>query len=293
MSSERPDRSSLEDALRATLAALGDAPAEEPSSPAQRVATLDAPRAAKGGPAAPGQKPDTDALHDALRATLDALEAEKKTPGYSQRGSQGGPAPSRKRRLSVIGAVGIALALAAAVGVGYGLRELGQRPADVSAAMPPRIVVRLKPSESERVSIARAVQALRELQSVSRVDVPYRHYFSRVSFAKGDVERHLAEIRDTELRAALSDTMALHVLAAEAWRAKTLNEKEKWEAVGDDPSVETCAAAKRLVAITDDAPNMSRAQWRGITLAAGVPLLWDCAAERLGEVERGLDNKER
>ena len=254
--------------------------------PAERVTTLDmAPTAGAASAFLPGRKPDPLTLQTALRATLDALEAEKKP------GSAGEHA--RRRRLSIAGAIGIALALAAAVGVGYGLNHLGQRPADVGAAPPPRIVVRLKPSESERVSIEHAVQALRELQSVSRVDVPYRQYFSRVSFAKGDVDRHLEAIRDTELRSALSDTMALHVLAAAAWRAKTLNEKEKWEAVGEDPSVETCAAAKRILAITDDAPNMSRAQWRGMTLAAGVPLLWDCAAERLSEVERGLGSKER
>lgn len=243
------------------------------------------------------QRPDKQALHSALRATLDALEAERKTPARSARGPAGVPYTRaeprrRRRRLSVLGAIVIVIALAAAVGAGYALRELGQPPAETGAAAP-KAAPRLRPAESERVSVTQAVAALRDVQSVSRADVPYRVYFNRVSFAKGDVDRHVEAIRDTELKTALSETMALHVLAAAAWRAKTLNEREKWEAVGDDPSIEVCAGAKRLLSVSEDPPNMSHSQWRGITLAAGLPLLWDCAGERLAEVERGLNSKDR
>lgn len=246
-------------------------------------------------PAAAGKRPpDKHALQNALQATLSALEAERKT---APRGGRPGavpeytrPAPRRRRRLSIVGAIGIALALAAAVGAGYGLRAIGQIQPDAETPAP-RAAPRMRIADNERAAVSQTVAVLRELQSISRPDVRYRFYFDRVAFAKGDVERHLMNVRDAELRRALDETVALHVLAANAWRAKTLNERDKWEAVGDDPSSELCPQARRVLAVSDEPANMSRAQWRGHALAAAVPLLWDCAGERLAEVERGLNQR--
>jgi hypothetical protein len=36
---------------------------------------------------------------------------------------------------------------------------------------------------------------------------------------------------------------------------------------------------------------MSRAQWRGMALAASIPLLWDCAGERLADLDRMLRDR--
>jgi hypothetical protein len=100
-------------------------------------------------------------------------------------------------------------------------------------------------------------------------------------------------VKDTATRTAVTEALSLHLLAANAWRAKTLNERERWETIGDDPLAELCAGTKRLLTVSEDPANMSRAHWRGVTLAASVPLLWDCAAERLAALERGLNAKPR
>jgi hypothetical protein len=303
----KPDRRSLEDALRATLDALGDdaevavetnSRATRTPSPATREPRQEAqPAASSTEPASPGSRPTPDkhALQDVLRATLSALEDERKTTARAPRGGvpvgalPGRETAPRRRTLSVGAAVAIVLALGAAVGAGYGLSVLGHRAADIgtsSAKAAPRVRV----SENERAVVAQTISVLRDLQSVSRVDVPFRIYFNRVAFAKGDVERGVESVKDPEIRAAFNETIALHLLAATAWRAKTLNEREKWEAVGDDPSAELCPALKRMLAVADVPENMSRSQWRGIALAAGVPLLWDCAAARLTDIERGLSH---
>jgi hypothetical protein len=284
---DTPDRSSLEDALRATLSALGNEELPAVTStmategPAPGVVDLDAgasaKTAARPAPAAPETKPDKLALQDALRATLSAIEAERSAP-----------APRRRRQpLSVTGAVVISLLLAGAVAGGYALRAVGQQAVTIEPAMV-RPQPRMRVTDNERASVTQAVSVLRDLQTVSRADVPYRVYWSRVSFAKGDVEKALEGVRDVDLRNALGEVLTLHLYAATAWRAKTQNEKDTWETVGNDPAAEICPGMKRLLTVSEDAGSLSRAHWRGLTVAAGVPLLWDCTEERLAEVERGL-----
>src|SRR5688500_12664050 len=80
-----PDRKSLEDALRRTLDALGEADRTVttiiPEGPSPRQIDLDAQASAKAAlrPVAskPGERPDKVQLQDALLATLSALEAER------------------------------------------------------------------------------------------------------------------------------------------------------------------------------------------------------------------------
>ena len=141
---------------------------------------------------------------------------------------------------------------------------------------------------AERASVSQTLGALHDLQSVSRIDVPHRVYATRIAFAKTDLDRHLGGVNDPDLLSALRGTFALHRLAARAWEAKTFNAREQWEAVGDDPAVELCPAVKRLLAIADEPAGMSRSAWRGITIAAAIPLLWDCAADRFAGLDRAV-----
>jgi hypothetical protein len=98
-------------------------------------------------------------------------------------------------------------------------------------------------------------------------------------------------VKDADVRRALREALALHVLAAGAWRAKMLNERGAWEVVGDDPGADACQPVRRVLAVSDEPPGMTRSQWRGIALSAAIPLLWDCAAERIAEVERALRDR--
>jgi hypothetical protein len=281
-------------------AAPGAGPPPPPSSP---------PTAASGPgtlPAGTRPPPDKQTLQDALRATIEALETERaqerpRLPRATSRSPVIAPSPApasersarmqppeRRRRFSMVAAI-LAVSLLGIVGVWYGTRAPGEGDRASTATGP--VPARPKLAESERLAITQALGVLRELQSISTVDVPYRVYFNRFSFARAEADRHLADVRDAEARAALGDAVALHSLAANAWRAKTLNERDKWETVGQDPAADHCVATRRVLGIADEPANMSRAQWRGMALAASIPLLWDCAGERLAEIDRMLRDR--
>lgn len=236
--------------------------------------------------------PDKQALQDALKATLEAFDAPPQTPtatGRPQRASGGSAgvavAPARRGPTIAI-AVSITVAVAALGAAGW--FALRARQPIVRAEAPAARAPRLHAPEGDRTAVTQAFTALRDLQAFSKPDVQFRMYFNRVAFVKADVDRTLQSAKDSDVKTSLREAMALHTLAAAAWRAKTLGEVSKWEALGDDPTVELCPAAKRMVSIDDPPPNMTRPQWRGIELASGVPVLWDCAANRITDVERAL-----
>lgn len=270
------DRETLEDAMKAALEAI-----EEPR------------------PGKTRRIPDKQTLEAALRSALEAFDAtgdQWRAPGPRAGARRAGlaglakPLEPQRRGLTVGWAILIAsLLVITTAALWYGIRARSQPVTAVaSAPLPPS---RPRLPEVERTSVTQAMAALRELQGMSRVDVPYRVYFNRVSFAKADVDRFVQSVKDLDLRSALQGTLAVHVLAATAWRAKTLNERDKWEAIGDDPAVELCPAARRVLSVSDEPPNMSRAQWRGIALAATIPLLWDCTAERMAEIEKSIRDR--
>jgi hypothetical protein len=247
------------------------------------------------------EKPDRRSLEDALRHALDEFDEENRQAAAGQRPLQRQtsavvtpsgpvdptPAP-RRRRLSLAGALVIAAVLVAGAAGWYLAQSYSQAPAVVATTTRP---VGPRVSEADRAAVGQSIAVLRDLLSVSRIDIAHRVYVNRVSFAKADLDRYAPNVQDAELRDALQDALSLHVLAAAAWRAKTLNERGKWEVVGDDPSVELCPAARRLLAVSDEPPNMTRAQWRGVALAAGIPLLWDCALERVADIEKRLKDR--
>lgn len=189
-----------------------------------------------------------------------------------------------------LGRVIAIVAVLLVVGAGwYTIQARARRQAEEATAAARASARRI--AEADRAPVSDVITILKDLQSVSRVDVPYRVYFNRVSFAKTDIDRHLAAVKDAELKGALVTTLGMHLLAANAWKAKTLNERDKWEAVGDDPVAELCAGTRRVLGISDEPPGLSRSAWRGMAIAAAIPLLWDCASDRVAEVERSL--KER
>lgn len=240
------------------------------------------------------QPPDKVSLEKALRTALDEYDTETRklgAPGAPRRRvvavDLGLPAetppPRPRRRLTVAGALVIAALLGGVAGLWYATHSRsGTGVVIASAPAKPRL------PQDDRTSLIQAMSVLRELQGMSRPDVPYRVYVSRVSFTKADVDRYTQTVKDVEFRGAVQEVLALHALATAAWRAKTLNERERWEAVGDDPTVELCPPAKRLLAVGDEPQGMSRAHWRGIALAAAIPVIWDCAAERIAEADKNL-----
>jgi hypothetical protein len=159
-------------------------------------------------------------------------------------------------------------------------RSQTQAPAPAAVGAPPTV------SETERTALTEALRALRDVQAVSTSTVSYSVYSGRVAFAKADVNRYLGVAAAPELKAAVRDTMELHVLATAAWRARSLESKDAWEAIGQDPAIDLCPSAKRVVDFADTPAGQSRAHARGVSVAAAIPLLWDCAASRLTGLDR-------
>lgn len=325
--SSPPSKQSLEEAMREALEALeapprrpaprppggvspptansAAIPTEKPATtPTAETATAPAKPAAapsvQARPKPPGARPvpDKQALEEALKATLEAFDAGPQTPtAPTRRVPQRGAvvrdsvsvvvAPARRRGRTIAILAGVAVGVIA-LGAGAWLARRPRPPIARADAPVARQAPRLRAPEGDRAGVTQAVTALRDLQAMSKPDVQFRMYFNRVAFVKADVERSLQTAKDSDVKTSLRDVMALHTLAAAAWRAKTLNEPAKWEALADEPAIELCPAVKRMVLVDDPPPNMTRPQWRGIALASGVPVLWDCASERLTDVERAL-----
>jgi hypothetical protein len=127
------------------------------------------------------------------------------------------------------------------------------------------------------------VRVLRQLQSAAKPTATLNAYAGRVASTRVEIERLVAS-GSPLLRTQALDVLEIHRLAASAWRARTVNEREEWARVGRDPAVELCPSVKRAV---DDAGPVSRAVPRGAAVATALPQLWECAAEKIAALGRG------
>ena len=84
------------------------------------------------------------------------------------------------------------------------------------------------------------MKSQRTLQAASSPDASLSVYSSRVTYAKADVNRFLPSTASGPSRTAAREVMDIHILAEAAWKARTLEQKDAWEAVGQDPAT-SCA----------------------------------------------------
>lgn len=278
----------LQEALRQALEAeeaadskAGPAPAvsRSPSSDldeALRLAIEAEPPAAKpaAAPARPRERPVPPRLN---------LDAAMKRAMDSQTAARAAPRPTTSRFW--FGAVVVVLVIGGVV-LWLGLQALDEDARLESRTAAPTAVAPPPASEVERAAFADALRALKDIQAVSTPTVPYPVYSSRVAFAKADVNRYLGVAAAPELKAGVRDTMELHVLAAAAWRARTLDSKEMWEALGQDPAIDLCPSARRVIDFAETPGGQSRAHARGLSVAVAIPLLWECAGARLNGLDR-------
>jgi hypothetical protein len=142
------------------------------------------------------------------------------------------------------------------------------------------------PAQQHRAALDEIVSSLRQLQSASTPTAPMSVYASRVGFAKADVDRFIGATAPGPERTAVREVLEIHMLAAAAWKARALDQKENWEAVGQDPAIDLCPSVKRVVDFATQPPDVSRAQARGAAVASAIPLLWECAAARIAALDR-------
>ena len=288
----RPPGGDLEAALRAAVEAEdatgaappARAPAGPPNAPAadmdavmrEALAAESKPSAPPAGPSpgVPRWSPPKLNLDTTIRTALTqqaALSAGAKRPAAAPR--------TRVVWLLLFAIVGLGAAVAL-----YFAGTAETPPATTAGSAPapaPPLDVQ------QRAALSETLKSLRTLQAASSPNTSMSVYSSRVAFAKSDVERFLVSIAPGPARRGVREVLDVHLLAAAAWKARTLEQKDMWEAVGQDPAIDLCPSVKRIVDFAaPPAENLTRAQARGVAVASSVPLLWECAAQKLAVLEQ-------
>jgi len=149
-----------------------------------------------------------------------------------------------------------------------------------------------------------AMNALKSLHAITRGHLTYTEYAPQVKAAKLVVDRYLQAPlaqESREVRAAIDEAMHYYVLATAAWNAQV--RRGDYSIAGADPIIEKCPQLKRVV---DDAytERVKTPAWRksaptaamtayydGEAVAANLPVVWSCAANKIAEAERLMPSK--
>jgi hypothetical protein len=143
-------------------------------------------------------------------------------------------------------------------------------------------------SDPQRAALEGVVKSLRELHSVATSTTSVSVYSTRVTGAKSEAERYMSGSAPGATRTRVREAVDIHLLAVSAWRAKSLDQREAWEAVGLDPSIDLCPPLRLVADFATQPENVTRAQARGAAVAGALPLLWECANERIAALEQTL-----
>jgi hypothetical protein len=146
-------------------------------------------------------------------------------------------------------------------------------------------------ADPQRAALEGVVKSLRELHSVATSTTSVSVYSTRVMGAKSEAERYLTNSPPGSNRTRVREALDIHLLAVSAWRARSLDQKEAWESVGLDPSIDLCPPLRLVADFAQQTENASRAQTRGAAVAGALPLLWECANERIAALEQTLANR--
>jgi hypothetical protein len=278
MSPLSPTDQDLEAVVRAALAAEEEAaPSPRTPSPDLEALVRDAldaeSRAAPPAPT-PAPRPTRTApakleLDATIRSAL-SHQAEILAPSR--------PAAARGTRVVWLVLFGV-LALATAATI-----HLAATP-EAPPAVPAAPVASPPPDEQQRAALEEVLKSLRQLQAASSPTTSLSIYSSRVLFAKADVERLLASTPAGSRRIRVREVIDIHLLAMGAWKARTLEQAGAWDMVGQDPAIDLCPSVKRVADFAVQPPGVSRALARGQAVAGAIPLLWECAAEKVAALD--------
>jgi hypothetical protein len=174
----------------------------------------------------------------------------------------------------------LAAGIAATIYFAGHLEAPPETPVVASAPPPPPL------NQQQRAALDEIMKSLRQLQAASNPNSSFSVYSSRVTFAKADMDRFIGSTAPGPDRAAVREVLDIHMLAVAAWKARTLEQKDAWEAVGQDPAIDLCPSVKRVVDFSVQKENAT-AQARGVAVASAIPLLWDCAGAKIAAIDRG------
>jgi len=276
--------------LRAAIEAEEAAPPARPAAPPPSAPKRPAPP-----PAAPVPAPSSEltTLVRELRAKPPGSDASRARSGpaklnldatidtaLSEQDARARNAVKRPRDYRILWLLLVVLVtIGAATGI-YVVTGPDAPPVPLASAPPAR-----PPEQQRRAEFDEVMKSLRQLQRVSSPGMDPSVYSSRVIFAKVDAERFMAEAPPGPSRSGVREVLDVHVLADAALKARELRQKEVWEALGRDPAIDLCPAVRTAVDAAEAPANVSRAQARGLAVAAAIPLLWECAAEKIAALE--------
>lgn len=153
-------------------------------------------------------------------------------------------------------------------------------------APPPRPALEI--ARVSPVSLREAMQALLDLRAAAVEGVSHADYATRTDDAKPRVLAYLSEAEGrADIKQAIESAMRLYSFAATAWSVYAT--RGDFAVVGRDPILGECP---RLVkAIEEDAArwhfDAKNPGFAGMIAGSeGVPDLWACAADKLGEAEQ-------
>jgi hypothetical protein len=256
----------LEDVLREALAAEDAAAAAAPQPRASSAAGTSSKRSAAPLP--------VSSVEETVKAAL--LEQERLRDTFSP-----GSAPARPGlRARWIGAV----LLVAAIAGGAAVYVAETFEPDAPVAAPSSHAAPDASASGEAPTYGNAVMALRRLQAASIPTISLPAYETRVSAAQAMLGRYMEGETPPDTKRSLGAILDLHVLAVTAWRLRAIDTPQAWEPVSHSTTLEFCEPVRNAAYIAER-PGQSIAQARGRAIAASIPLLWECAASRLAQLD--------
>jgi len=136
-----------------------------------------------------------------------------------------------------------------------------------------------------------ALAALQAVQAAVVRGAKYQDFASRVSESRAAVETYLQNPagEDGGLKCVMNAGIKLYALGVDAWGARL--RKGGYETLGADPAADLCPALREKIrGARDQGLLKPTPQGQGIGVAAGLPQILTCAAERVDEAARMLND---
>jgi len=140
------------------------------------------------------------------------------------------------------------------------------------------------PSPDVAGTFGNAVRALRRVQATSGPTTSLPSYEAHVGAAQTVVGRYLDGDAPPDVKRNVRAILDLHLLAVAAWRLRALDTPLAWEPVSRSAALDLCTPVKSIASIAEGAGS-NTAQARGRAVARAIPLLWECTATRLAQLD--------
>ena len=205
--------------------------------------------------------------------------------------AQRAQAPRPNRSAFVVAAIVAALVVAG--GVWWGVRSRSDAP---KSAAPSTAAVRRPPSPvaDETQALADSLRVLQNLRGLTQAKVNYMDYAQTALDGRITVDRYVKSPGgNAELKGGMGDALELYIFAASAWNAGLRGNQQDeqvaraaFASMANHPSLPLCSPLRAAHDGVRAEANIPLEVAQGVAVAAGVPIIWACAAERLAEVER-------